>query len=191
MQYIIKVPKKYEQKKIDFLNFINKYSPVDMLYEFSGRKYKNKVNIHHKLLGKSADFEDRVILVDFGNSLEYIFLCVCHELAHLVLRQKPVWSEQKEIRKILDKYGEFKSDQFNYSFEYAVEQTIATFLQAVCENRAGLRSLEYSLWDETFEALEISKFANVLFLEFVKYLTNINKYNNIDKWILEILKRYF
>ncbi len=191
MKYQIKVPKTYQTKKEKLLIYFQKFSPLDLLHRFTGRRYRETVIMKHKPLGKAADFTNKTILVDFRNEIDYIFLCVCHELAHLLLRQKPAWHEHPKIKKILKEKKDFKSKKYRYSFQYALEQTLATLLQAACEKEAKIRPMQWSKWQKTFNALEITDFAKILFPQFKLYLQNLEKYKSIDNWLVEVLPKYY
>lgn len=191
MKVVITTSPKYRDKKESLVAFFQENPPLDLLYKFSGRRCKSIVNIQHKPLKLAADFRDRTVLIDFRNPVEYIYLGVCHEMAHILLRQKPAWYKNKAVNRILQRYKNFRSKRYQYSFQYAVEQTIATFLQAACESEAGLRPLQWSKWLKTFQALDIIDIAKVLFPEFKRYLKNLDKWSTIDAWILSILTKHF
>lgn len=169
MKYKIIIPEQYFNKKQELLNYFNKFNPLEMLSKYSGKVFKGDLVIRHKALGSGADFKNNEVYLDFRKNIEYLFLAVCHESAHILLRQKPAWYEDKNIKKIILKNKSYKSKKYNYDFQYAVEQTLAAFLQVACENEAGLRDLSYKNWEQTFNSLDIKEFAKKLFPEFKKY----------------------
>jgi len=197
MKYIIKTPQKYKKKKQELLDYFKKYSPIDLLNSFTCRKYKGSLIIQHKSLGKSAVFGRKNIYVDFENNINFLFLSICHELSHLLLRQKPAWYENKKIKKILDKHKDkvytftFQSKKYTQTFSYSIEQTLAILLHAACEQKAKIRKMDWNLWEKVFKVMGVNKFGKILFPEFKKYLKNIKKYKKIDDWILEMLEKYF
>ncbi len=191
MSYLIVVPRNFQERKEEFKEFVAENDPEKLLERFSGRKLSSEVVIKHKPLEQAADFSGNTIFMDFRNDEKYAFLSVCHEMAHILLRQQPTWHSGKDIRDVLGKYPKKKVGPYKYSFKYAVEQTLATLLQAACENEAGLRKLEWKYWQDTFTALGIKPQGQVLFPEFKVYLRNREKYLTIDSWLPETLARYY
>lgn len=185
---VIKNPQKFNYKKAELLDFIKKYNPFFLLEKNTNRKFKiNKFILQHKDLKKEARFENNIVYVDFNNNVDYIWLCLCHELAHIILRT-PLWYEPKQIQKILStKRGVYS--KYKYSFCYATEQTMAILLQATCENVAGIRKLQWECWENTFECMGVGKFGREMWKSWQKYV--YSKRKNIDKWILRMLNVKF
>ncbi|MFH1551438.1 MAG: hypothetical protein ABIC36_00990 [bacterium] len=187
----IQVSRQYFKKKDELNRMIKKYHPVLLLQEFTGRKWNKELFVKHKDLGLGAAWDkENIILVNFKNDVHYSWLGICHELAHLMLRNPP-WHHHIQIKKIIDKYNDYQSDKYHYDFCYAIEQTLAFFLQAACENRAGLRRLKWEQWQDTFRANDVLEFAQKLWKDWLKYLKNISRYKKIDEWILEELEKYW
>ena len=187
MKLIYKVPKRYLAKAREMDEYFSKYSPILLVKNFTGRTLNKRVIIYHKPLNYSADFFGNKIYVDFRMDISYIFLCVCHELSHIILRQKPSWYSSIKWEKIFEKNKNFKSEKYSYSYRYALEQTMATLIQAACEQKAGLRPLAWSKWQKTFEALEITNF-KYLFQKFKGTLLKDNKrYDRIEQWLINSL----
>ncbi|MFC1700601.1 hypothetical protein ACFLZ0_00420 [Patescibacteria group bacterium] len=191
----IKIPEKFNKKEKDLLSFIKKYNPVLILKKITGRNFK-KINIivKHKSLGMAADFRNNTVYVDFNNSIQYIWLSLSHELAHILLRN-PAWDKNKDIQKIIkaNKGFSFKYQgiSYKYTFSYAIEQTMAILLQAACEDKAGLRKLDWSVWESTFQCMGVKDIGKKLWKSWLKYLDNLLKYKKIDNWILETLKKNY
>lgn len=184
----IHVPKQYLEKKDELNRMIKKYHPILFLQEFTGRKWNKELIIKHKDLGLGAAWnKENEILVNFNQDISYLWLSICHELAHLVLRS-PVWHNHQQIKKIIDKHNKYQSDKYHYNFCYAVEQTLAFFLQAACKDKANLRRLKWEEWQGNFKANDVLEFAQRLWKNWLKYLKNLSEYKNIDEWILEELK---
>lgn len=187
---IIRSPKKFNKKKNEVLAFITKYDPFSILEKITARKFKiTKFILQHKDLKKEARFKHNIIYVDFNNPVEYIWLCLSHELAHIILRS-PSWIEKKYIKKIIDnKKGVYSKYQYNFS--YAIEQTMAILLQAACEDKAGIRKLKWENWKDTFKYMGVRRFGNKLWKPWLQYLANQSRYKNIDRWILKMLKKNY
>lgn len=184
-------PKQFSSCKKDLELLIQKDNPIKLLEKFTGRKWSGGLFIKHKKLDYSAEWQgNKTILIDFENKPEYCWLCICHELAHLFLRHPP-WYKNKEIKDIIKQYKDFKSKKYYYDFQYAIEQTLAFFLQAACKNKAELRSLKWSEWKDTFKENEVLDFAKILWKDWLLYLKNLNKYKKIDEWILKVLRKYY
>lgn len=185
---IIRSPKKFNKKKNEVLAFIVKYDPLSILEKITARRFEiTKFILQHKDLKKEARFKDNIIYVDFNNPADYIWLCLCHELAHIILRNPP-WNEKKHIKKIIDnKKGVYSKYQYNFS--YAIEQTMAILLQAFCENKANIRNLSWESWKDTFKYMGVQRFGKKFWKPWLQYLFNRSKYKNIDQWILEILNK--
>lgn len=183
----IKVPQRFKNKKQDLAAFIKQQNPVLLLEKFTGRKLKKNVIVRHKSLKLAADFRDNAIYVDFDNNVKHIWLCVCHELAHIFL-ENPAWHKNKKIKEIAEKHKTVIS-KWKYTFIQAIEQTLAILLQAVCENEADLRQLKWKEWENTFDSMAVKDFGEKLWKDWLKYLNNLSDYKNIDEWILEELRK--
>ncbi len=185
----IKIPKKFNKKQKDLLNFIKKHNPILILERFTGRRLRTNIVLQHKSLKMEARFKGNTIYADFNNKVFYIWMCICHELAHIIL-EDPAWYKSKEINKIIEQHKE-KISKHKYTFKDAIEQILAILLQAACENEAGIRKLKWPEWEMAFDYMGVKEFGKKLWPDWLKYLKNISKYKNIDEWILEVLKKYF
>jgi hypothetical protein len=183
----IKVPQRFKNKEQELIKFIKQHNPVLLLEKFTGRKLKRNVIVRHKPLKLAADFRDDTIYVDFNNNVKYIWLCVCHELAHIIL-ENPAWHKDKKIKEII-KNQKAVISKWKYTFIQAIEQTLAILLQAACENKAGLRRLEWKEWESTFDCMAIKDFGEKLWKDWLIHLENLSDYKNIDEWILKELKK--
>jgi len=178
---LIKAPKKFNSKKQELSIFIKKYNPVFLIEKFTGRKLNKNIVLQHKDLKMEARFNKSIIYVDFNNKSSYIWLCICHELSHIVLEDS-AWYKDKDIYKFVKNRKKIVS---SYSFVGAVEQAFAILLQAACENRANIRKLRWSYWELTFDYMKVKNIGKSLWRSWLFYLKNISRYKNIDKWILE------
>ena len=158
---IIKSPKKFDKKRNKLLMLIIKYDPFLILEKTTHRRFKiSKFILEHKNLKKEARFKDNIIYVDFNNSADYIWLCLSHELAHIILRN-PLWDKKRHIKEIINNKKSLYS-KYQYSFSYAIEQTIAILLQAACENKANIRKLNWKKWKDTFKCMGVENFGKKL-----------------------------
>lgn len=182
-------PQKFIDKQKELLKLIEEYNPVLLLEKLTGRRLKKGIVFQHKPLKMEARFKNNTIYADFNNGVKYLWLCICHELAHIILNT-PAWYKNEEIKKIIKRHRE-KISKYKYTFKDAIEQTLAILLQAACENRAGIRKLKWSEWKMTFDYMGVKEIGKKLWPDWLKYLRNIKKYKDIDEWILEELKRYY
>lgn len=180
-------PRKFSHKKEELLDFIKRYKPVLLLEKFTGRKLKKKIIVRHKSIKKEARFKNNIIYADFNNKASYIWLCICHELAHIIL-ENPAWHENKDINKIIKKHKE-RISKYRYIFKDAIEQVLAILLQAACENKAGIRKLKWPEWELTFDCMGVKELGKLFWKDWLQYLNNISKYKNIDEWIVKILEK--
>jgi hypothetical protein len=134
-----------------------------------------------------ARFKNNIIYADFNNKAFYVWICICHELTHIIL-ENPSWYKNKEIAKIIEKQ---KYKIPNYTFTQAIEQVLAILLQAACENTVGIRKLRWSEWGLTFKSMGVKELGKIFWKGWLKYLNNISKYKNIDEWILKELRGNF
>lgn len=185
----IKSPQKFIGKQKELLDFVRKHNPILILERLTGRKLKKNVIFQHKALKMEARFKDNTIYADFNNKVKYLWLCICHELAHILL-ENPAWHENKDINKILKKHKK-RISKYRYTFKDAIEQTLAILLQAACEDGVSIRKLKWSEWEMTFDYMGVKEFGKKFWRDWLKHLRNISRYKNIDEWILEELEKYF
>jgi len=185
----IKSPQKFIGRQKKLLDFVRKHNPILILERLTGRKLKKNIVFQHKPLKMEARFKDNIIYADFNNSVKYLWLCICHELAHIILRNPP-WHENKDINKILKKHKK-RISKYKYTFKDTIEQTLAILLQAACEDKAGIRKLRWAEWEMTFDYMGVKEFGKKLWPDWLKYLKTILKYKNIDEWILEEFKKHY
>lgn len=183
----IRAPKIFSKKQEMLANFINKYNPILMIERFTGRKLKKNIIFQHKPLKMEARFGGHVIYADFNNNVKYLWICICHELAHILLRNPP-WHKSKQIKEIIRKGKEVGSGG-GQTFKDAMEQTLAILLQAACESRANVRKLKWSEWETTFNYMRVKELGRKFWGSWLGYLKNNLKYKNIDQWILREIKR--
>ena len=183
----ITTPPKFTYRKEELLDFMRRHNPILLLERFTGRKLKKKIIVRHKPIKMEAKFKNNIIYADFNNRASYIWLCICHELAHIVL-ENPAWHKNKNINKIIKKHKE-RISKYRYAFKDAIEQVLAILLQAACENKAGIRKLKWPEWELTFGYMGVKKLGKIFWKDWLQYLNNIPKYRNIDEWILKILEK--
>ena len=186
----IEAPKKFHNKILHLSLFIKENNPIAILEKFSGRRIKQKVAVKHKILGQEARFRKNIIFVDFNNNIKYLWLSICHELAHIIL-ENPPWYERKDIADFVKKYKGFRSKKYKYKFHQAIEQTLTILLQAACEQKVGIRKLVWKEWELTFDYMEVKDYGKKLWKDWLLYLKNTSRYRNIDEWILKMLEKYF
>lgn len=187
----IKTPKKFDQRQRELGDFIKKHNPILILEKLTARKVKSNILVHHKPVGFAADWEGNNIYVDFNNKVIHLWFSICHELAHVILRNPP-WYENKEIKQIIGKHKE-RISKYKYSFQYAIEQTLAVLLQASCGRGIDKRPKwpEWKTWELNFKCLGVKEIGKKLWPDWLKYLKNILKYKNIDEWILGELEKHY
>lgn len=83
----------------------------------------------------------------------------------------------------LKEHSSYKPRKYKYTFPEAIEQVIATFLQAACEQRAGIRSLDYRQWRQTFSAFGIETIARKWWPTWKTYIVS-GRPKSIEQWIL-------
>ncbi len=175
-------PAIYNFKIKELKLFIKKNNPFLTLKKFTGNSFQGNIIIKHKDTGQGAEFkEPNKIFINLGQPIEYCWLSICHESAHLILR-KIKWSNNIEIRKVINKHKNYKSKKIKYNFQYAIEQTLAFLLQAACEAEAKIRPLKWSAWRDTFEANDVLLFGEIWWKQWQKYVKN-KKHASIKKWV--------
>ena len=187
MKLKIIIPPKFSHRKEELMDFMRRYDPVLLLERFTSRKLKKKIIVRHKPIKMEAKFKNNIIYTDFNNKASYIWLCICHELAHIIL-ENPAWYKNKDINKIIKKHKE-RISKYKYTFKDAIEQVLAILLQAACENKAEIRKLKWFEWESTFDYMGVKKLGKIFWKDWLEYLKNISKYKNINEWILKILKK--
>lgn len=185
----IKCPQKFISRQKEISDFINKHNPILILERLTGRKLKKNIIFQHKALKMEARFKGNIIYADFNNKVKYLWLCLCHEIAHIIL-EKPAWYKNKYINKIVQKQKSGIS-KYKYTFIQAIEQTIVILLQAACENEVSIRKLKWPEWELTFDYMGVKDFGQRVWKDWLNHLDNISKYKNIDQWIIEELKRHW
>jgi len=183
----IEVPKIFSGKKEKLEGFTRKYNPILILEKLTGRKLKKDITFQHRPLKKEARFKDYKIFADFNNEVKYLWICICHELAHILL-ENPLWYKNKQIEKIIKESEKKISKYKKCAFEDAIEQTLAILLQAACEDKANIRKLRWSERETTFDYMKVKKFGEKLWRDWLEYLKDRPKYKNIEQWILKEIK---
>ncbi|MBU2592519.1 MAG: hypothetical protein ABH867_04410 [Patescibacteria group bacterium] len=196
MIYVFSPPNHHSVLRLKTL--LIKHDPAFLLKKFTGRSiYLKEFKIVNQKLGKSASWlKGDGTGVDFSQGLDYVWLSVCHEMAHIFLWSPPKWSENKKIKRLLKRNKNYNPNdyyyhQYGYHFDYAVEQTLAFLLQAACENRIGfLRSLDWENWEHTFKLNGVLELAMFFWEPWVKYLKELKPSSKIDNFILSTLESF-
>jgi len=187
MEYKIITPKKFNKKEKKLFIYISKYSPVKIFGGITGEKWTEQIIINHRNLGEAAQFKNHNIYLDFNQPIDYIWICICHELAHMILREKIKWNKSKEARKAFRVLADFHTPKMKNNFRYAFEQTMAIFLQAACEERIRRRPLEWSEWQKTFEAMDVEKLGKIIWESFCEFLSDKNRGKKYRIWLKKTL----
>jgi len=174
------------------------HDPAILLKKFTGHDvHIREFKIVNQKLYKSASWLDGCGAgIDFSQGSNYIWLCICHEMAHIFLWGPPKWSDNEEIKKLLDQHSEYNPNdhyyrKYSYRFDYAVEQTIAFLLQAACEAETGfLRSLDWGKWQDTLKLNGVLELARIFWEPWLKYLKELKPGSKIDGFILNALKKF-
>lgn len=179
-------------------NLLIQHDPAVLLKKYTGRDVELKeYKVINQRIGKNATWlSGEGAAVDFSQGANYVWLCVCHEMAHVFLWGPPGWNENEEIKKQLERHENYVSTdkhyhEYGYDFRYAIEQTMAFMLQAACESQSGLlRPLDWNKWEETFEYNGVLDLAKVFWEPWKKYLKTLDQYSNIDTFILNVLANF-
>jgi len=163
---IFKTPKTYNPKVLKFEKRIKKDNPIYFVNNFCNLNGPEKIIIVHKPLKFAANFEPppfNKILVDFRNSKGYIFLCIAHEYAHILLRN-------------------------NISIDYSIEQSLAILIQLTYEDSAKIRKFKKKTAEELMRYMNVWEIGRILLKKWSLYRKPTNKRNSEYKNILEWLK---
>ena len=152
----LSIPKRYNDNFIALEEKIFKYNLTFTLVSKFFQEIKRPVNIYirHKPIKQNARFYKDTIYLNFANDMNYLWAGICHESAHILLRQAG-WIKTKiykELKKI--------------KIEYEVDQACAILIQAYYENMAGIRKLNWGEWELTFTGMQVEKIGRVLFDRF-------------------------
>jgi len=189
-QFVFKTPKRFQTKVNHLQKLISKKNPICLISNFTGRKLRFDIIIKHANLDKEAKWGNKnEIFIDFKNRPRYLWLSICHELAHIILRNPP-WYKDSKIKIIIKKHKDYRTPNYKYDFTYAIEQTLAILIQATCEEELEIRSLKWNDWRSTFEHMDVLDFGKKFWKGWLRYLKNKSKYKNIDKWLLEELIKF-
>ena len=193
LEYIIEFPN--HPISVELLSMLEKYDPEKILKEITKKHLDiNSYKIvHNESLGDKAEWiENKGVKVNFNKGAKYVWLCVAHEMAHQFLQEKPTWQNLDEAADIIKRNNSYKSEKYNYTFQYAVEQAMACLLQAACEDKGpDTRPIQWERWKDTFEAMVVKDFAEKFWEPFIGYLKDNSNYQNIDYFILETLQKNY
>jgi len=179
----------HRKKKKDLEAALRRNNPLVFVEKITNRGFNRKIIIQDKRIRGSGDFEaPSKVFVDFTCPIDHMRAIICHEIAHLVLRQPP-WHDDAKIRKILTAHEGYKSKKYGYNFQYLIEQTVVFFIQAAYEDELGTRALDYKDWEDTFRRNDVLDAAPVMWRGWLGYRKKARK--DIDKWILGELGRHW
>lgn len=165
---IFRTPEIYKPKVFKIKQLAAKDNPVLFIEKFCNLKGPKSIIVVHKPLKLAAEFKlPNKILVDFRNSLNYISLCLAHEYAHVLLRNKIV-------------------------IPYSIEQSLAILLQLTYEDYAKIRKFSQKTAEELMKLMNVWSFGKILLKKWSSYWRlkkcRNNKYSNILIWLK---KNYF
>ncbi len=160
---IFKAPKVYRPKVLEFKRLNEEDNPILFIENFCNLKRSRGVIIIHKSLKLAAEFEmSNKILIDFHNSLNYIYLCLAHEYTHILLRNK-------------------------ISIPYPFEQSLAILLQLTYEDYAKIREFSQKTAEELMKLMNVWPVGKILLKKWPSYwhpkTGRNNKYSNILIWL--------
>ena len=183
------------QIKTELLALLGKYDPEKMLKKLTKRHldFDAYKIVHNESLGDGAGWiENEGAEVNFNKGIKYVWLCVAHEMSHQFLQAEPAWQKLDGMEEVIERNSYYKFKKYNYSFQSAVEQTMACLLQAACENQAPeMRPIQQERWEDTFKAMVVEDFAEKFWQPFLNYIKDNSKYPNIDHFILEVLQKNY
>jgi len=175
MKYKIKVATQYQGTAKSLEKYLQKYPPAEILEEITGCQWDKDIEIEHKNLGEAANFSGYKFFFSFRQPVDYMWICVCHELAHLILREKIQWKKNNRTSEFLKLVKSYRTPVMKNNFAYAYEQTMAILLQAGCEKKIERRPLHWSAWEKTFLAMDVAELGKRLWPQFKKFFnTNID-----------------
>lgn len=159
--YRLKILEIQDRLKID--------NPIYFISKFCNLRGPQKIFIIHKPLKFAANFEPppfNKILLDFRNSINYIFLCIAHEYTHILLR-------------------------YNKQIPYPFEQSLAILLQLTYEDSVNIRKFKKNTIKELMEYMNVWQEGKILFEKWPLYINSLkrrkNKYRNILDWLSSVL----
>jgi len=164
---IFKGPAIYRSKILEIQNRLKIDNPIYFINKFCNLKGPQKISIIHKPLKFAANFEPppfNKILLDFRNSINYIFLCIAHEYSHILLR-------------------------YNKKIPYPLEQSLAILLQLTYEDSVQIRKFEKNTVKELMKYMKVLSGGGVLLKEWSLYKKNKYKYQNIFDWLNSALSK--
>lgn len=166
---IFKVPRIYKAKVFKIKQLKGKHNPFVFIEKFCRLKGLGTIIVIHKPLKLAAEFKlPNKILVDFHNSLNYICLCLAHEYAHILLRDK-------------------------IFLPYPIEQSLAILLQLTYENYAQIRKFEQKNVRELMQLMNVWLEGRKLSKQWPFYWhqnkSRDNQYTNILVWLKEKQKQ--
>lgn len=164
---LFKSSKIYQPKIVEIQERIKKDNPILFVNKLCNLKLKKekRIIIVHKLLKVAAEFEPypyNKILLDFRNSLNYIFLCLAHEYAHILVRA-------------------------NISIPYPIEQSLAILIQLSYEDSVEIRKFKKKTAKELMECMNVWSVGKTLLAKWLLYWDikkrKNTKYPNILFWL--------
>lgn len=162
---MFKGPEIYKSKILKFQKYIKKNPPIHFINEFCNLEGPKKIVVIHKPLKFAADFEPppfNKIFVDFRNSINYIFLCIAHEYAHILLR-------------------------YNKQIPYPFEQSLAILLQLTYEDSAHIRKFKKNTAKELMRYMKVFPEGEILLKKWLLYKKYKSKNQTILDWLNSVL----
>jgi len=164
---IFKGPAIYRSKILEIQNRLKIDDPIYFVNNFCNLRGPQKIFIIHKPLKFAANFEPppfNKILLDFRNSINYIFLCIAHEYSHILLR-------------------------YNKKIPYPFEQSLAILLQLTYENSVHIRKFEKNTVKELMKYMKVFPEGEILLKKWSLYKKYKHKYQTILDWLNSVLSK--
>lgn len=184
----LRISQKYKPKAEKVRHRIQNQELFKYLKQLTNRDWEGGLEISHADLGNEVKwYPPNQIEIDFNNSAKRVVTGVIHEFVHLLL-ESPPWWENKKVQEVLETQANYRTPQLKFDFKYAVEQTLAVFLQAAAENKMDTRPLNWEDWQQIFKALDVEDVAQKLWPHWLEFLENPQDF---DGWLAESLKEEF
>ncbi len=165
-----KIPTRCQKNYKELEEYMSQYDIArDLISRFFPEIGKDvNIEVWHKALKQDARFYKDTIYLNFANNISYLWAGLCHESAHILLRQAG-WEKTNT-------YKELKKKKIHYE----VDQSCAILIQAYYENLAGIRKLKWNDWQQTFAGMGVEKIGKPLFEKFVQDLDSKKRFSILE-----------
>ena len=180
------IPKKYNNNFKELNKLVEDYNPAKILINkfFPNLGIKEPIVVVHKPIGQEARFYKNKIFLNFANDSKYLWLCLCHETAHILLRLIN-WENSGIYRRLKNNYKEEILPKAKIGIIYGVDQSCAILIQAYCENILNIRPLRWKDWESTFRFMDVEEIGKILWPEWLKFIKKKDGLSILD-WIKKI-----